>query len=209
MSANPGRPSDNAARTTASSSGTPRAASSRPRSIGRTAAKRTTTQRERTVGSSRCGRADTRITSVGPGGLLERLQERVLGLLVHPVGRVDEEHPTRGAPSGARREVRQLANLLDRDHALPLCVALVLAGVVGARTAWQAGDEQRVGVVAGLEQPTVLARPAGWLGARTQQRRRQSVGDRRLPDRLGTLEQQGVREPPARSRRRSSSIAPS
>ncbi len=106
-------------------------------------AKRTSRQRERTVSSSASGSALTQDQVGESRRLLERLQQRVLALLGHRLGRLDHEHP----PLALERPVGDCA-----DHPL----AHVLDQVLGPGRA----QPDEVGMRRGIgERP-----PAGVVG---------------------------------------------
>ena len=83
--------------------------------------------------------------------LLERLQERVLRVRVHPVGAVDDDHATRTRDRPARRRADRVAHLLDEqlhagrlDHLdVRMCAVRTRAGTRRTSAAAVRTDERR------------------------------------------------------------------
>ena len=114
----------------------------------------------------------------GPGGrLLERLEQRRLGVVVHPV-RVAEDRDPRAALDGQQRELDGQAADGAGLGVLAIADPDLAAGALGLQAV-------QVRMVAVLHHPAAATRPArpvGPLGARAQERGREVHRERELAD---------------------------
>ena len=122
------------------------------------------------------------------GGLLERLQHPVARLVAQLIDALDHEHPTRRLERGpARRRDDGAVDVADEDL---------------VRTAGR--DPREIRVRAGRDPVASTLRVGRALA---QQLRGDLAGDLTLAGAAGTVEQVGVRWPPARRERRSQQSA--
>src|SRR5262249_53334624 len=108
------------------------------------------------------------------GRLLEALEQGVLRVRVHGLGRIDQDDSQTGPVSADREEVRQLAYLLDAD----LVAALFprLGALLRVRRQALRDDEAEIGMIPQREPAATLAFPAG-LCPRFRLLAQQGLGD--------------------------------
>ncbi len=145
-------PASRASRAAVGGSASSRSASRRSMSRTPTGPSRMRAQRDRTVGSSRSSSSAHRISVVPGGRLLERLQQRRLGVVVHPVS-VAEDRDPRAALDGQQRELDGEAADGARLGMEAVADADLAAGALGLQAV-------QVRVVAVLDHPAAAARPA-------------------------------------------------
>ena len=122
--------------------------------------------------------------------LLEHLEKSVLGVVVEPMGRLNDDDP-RPALNWKQRQFRDQVPDGARLRVAGLADPNLRAGSLG-------GKAMQVGVIARGHLPAAsadAARPRRRIGVVAQQSRRQIQRERRLADRPGSDQQDGVRRP--------------
>ena len=140
-------------------------------------ATRSRTQRERTVGSNRSSLVGTQDQADRRRRLLERLEERVLGVLVHPLGMFDDRDPM----AAFDRQVGQLGDqVANTTGDLPKRIADDDLTARALRT-----ESVQVGVVAAGDKAAAAAGTTGSIsrvGGKAEQAGRQVLGQGGLAD---------------------------
>ena len=129
--------------------------------------------------------------------LLEALEERVGGVLVHVFGRMNERDAQPAAVRADVQEVRELAHLLDLDlDARLLGLRPALVGFVGRRLARASGSTRRKsGWLPPRNQRQPSQAPQGFLPVPSHRRScASSLGERELADAARPVDQERVRQ---------------